>query len=137
MVGKEECFRLGKDHTFKVRFSNLNVYYMSLFQVPVRVTEILNKIMENFLWCPNSSQPTHWVKWENVCRAKEYCGLGWFEISTRNRSLLNNRVWRFESEGGSLWRRVVDAKYDLDNMSLLPIQPEGRKMSWIWKNISK
>ncbi|KAL4385972.1 hypothetical protein GQ457_09G021960 [Hibiscus cannabinus] len=72
-----------------------------------------------------------------LLRAKVNGGLGWFEISTRNRSLLNNRVWRYGSEAGSLWRRVVDSKYDLDSMSLLPQPPEGRKTSWIWKNISK
>ncbi|KAL4272851.1 hypothetical protein GQ457_13G008390 [Hibiscus cannabinus] len=59
-----------------------------------------------------------------MCRTKENGGLGWFEISTRNRSLLNNCIWRFGSKGGSLWRRVVDAKYDLDNISLLPIQSD-------------
>ncbi|KAL4388335.1 hypothetical protein GQ457_09G021820 [Hibiscus cannabinus] len=118
-------------------FSNLHVYFMSLFQVPTGVAESLNKIMANFLWGPEASRPIHWVKWENVCRAKVNGGLGWFEISTRNRSLLNNRVWRYGSEAGSLWRRVVDSKYDLDSMSLLPQPPEGRKTSWIWKNISK
>ncbi|KAL4296867.1 hypothetical protein GQ457_12G029750 [Hibiscus cannabinus] len=118
-------------------FSNLPVYFMSLFQVPAGVAESLNKIMANFLWGPEAFGPIHWVKWENVCRAKVNGGLGWFEISTRNRSLLNNRVWRYGSEDGSLWRRVVDSKYDLDSMSLLPQPPEGRKTSWIWKNISK
>ncbi|KAL4387479.1 hypothetical protein GQ457_09G007620 [Hibiscus cannabinus] len=95
-------------------FNNLHVYFMSLFYLPTGVVAILNKIMANFLWGSSSQRPIHWIKWGNIFRPRI------FDVMIRNRALLNKRIWRYRSKAGSLWRKVIDAKYELDPHNLLP-----------------
>ncbi|KAL4291362.1 hypothetical protein GQ457_14G021710 [Hibiscus cannabinus] len=64
-------------------------------------------------------------------------GLGFFDVGLRNRALLNKWIWQYASEKHSLWRKVIDAKYDFDSSALLPLGGNMSKFSWIWKGRSK
>ncbi|KAK8604824.1 hypothetical protein V6N13_082293 [Hibiscus sabdariffa] len=117
--------------------NNLPVYFMSLFCMPVEVAKTFERMMASFLWGNKTNRSIHWVRWKDVCRPKEHGGLGLVDIRLRNRSLLNKWIWRFGSENGSLWRKVVTAKYNLDPSSLWPKLVTGRNVNWIWKDISR
>ncbi|KAL4346365.1 hypothetical protein GQ457_17G012800 [Hibiscus cannabinus] len=116
-------------------FSNLPVFFMSLFQMPVSVSNKLNRLIANFLWGPSANRPIHWIKWKDICKPKAYEGLGLFDFKLRNRSLLNKWVWRYGNEPNSYWRIVVDAKLGSSSESLLPLSSFGRNTSWFWKSI--
>lgn len=46
---------------------------------------------------------TAWVKWSNVCLAKDKGGLGIRDISVFNKTLLGKWGWRLLAERGTFW----------------------------------
>ncbi|GMI89622.1 hypothetical protein like AT4G29090 [Hibiscus trionum] len=110
---------------------------MSLFEMPAGIAVKLNKLYAQFIWGPNASRPIHWVKWVDVAKPREVGGLGLVDFRTKNRALLNKWVWQYSHEPESLWRLLVDAKYDQQSNTLLPGPIDARKQSWVWKNITK
>ncbi|KAL4282916.1 hypothetical protein GQ457_16G008630 [Hibiscus cannabinus] len=56
-------------------------------------------------------------------------------FKAKNRVLLNKWLWRFGSETDSLWRKVVNARYEEKDGSLLPANLKMANKSWIWRNI--
>ncbi|KAL4289650.1 hypothetical protein GQ457_14G024300 [Hibiscus cannabinus] len=121
----------------KAVLSNLPVYYLSLFQIPSNVADILNKCIAKFLWSSSSERPIHWVSWENICKPRRLGGLGVVDVKTKNQSLLNKWLWRYNSEPNELWRKVVVAKYGINGHNLLSYCSNSRKLSWIWRDIYK
>ncbi|KAE8681257.1 Pectin acetylesterase 6 [Hibiscus syriacus] len=97
----------------------------------------LNKQIVNFLWGSSTGKTIHWVSWDKICVLKLYGGLGFFDLTLRNQSLLNKWVIRFGTEDGCLWRKVVVAKYNFESSSLLPDVLSPRNTSWVWRNIAK
>lgn len=60
----------------KVCLSNLLVYYMSLFLVPVAVRERLDHLRREFLWQGSGNmKKLQLMQWENVIKSKAV-GLG-------------------------------------------------------------
>ncbi|KAE8682609.1 O-Glycosyl hydrolases family 17 protein [Hibiscus syriacus] len=85
----------------------------------------------------NSDRGIHWLKWETVCGPKSHGGLGFFDVSTRNRALLNKWIWRFGAENDSLWKRIISAKYNYTPDALIPKVGNSSKSSWVWRAIVK
>nr|GEV41781.1 RNA-directed DNA polymerase, eukaryota [Tanacetum cinerariifolium] len=52
-----------------------------------------------------------WIAWEKVLAAKKNGGLGVSSFFALNRALLLKWVWRFLSQDGSLWFKVIQAMY--------------------------
>ncbi|GJZ99520.1 hypothetical protein Tco_0672071 [Tanacetum coccineum] len=52
-----------------------------------------------------------WVSWDKVLASKKKGGLGVSSFHALNRALLLKWVWRFLSQDGSLWYRVIQALY--------------------------
>nr|GEZ64058.1 RNA-directed DNA polymerase, eukaryota [Tanacetum cinerariifolium]GEZ95895.1 RNA-directed DNA polymerase, eukaryota [Tanacetum cinerariifolium] len=52
-----------------------------------------------------------WVSWDKVLASKKNGGLGVSSFHAMNRALLLKWVWRFLSQDGSLWYRVIQALY--------------------------
>ncbi|KAF5187118.1 hypothetical protein FRX31_023295, partial [Thalictrum thalictroides] len=62
-------------------------------------------------------------------------GLGIRRVTTMKQALLSKWLWRYEKEGESLWRRVIDVKYGNASPSGRPKtvnQPFGRSL---WRGI--
>ena len=53
----------------------------------------------------------HWVGWSKVTKPKEDGGLGIQFAKGRNLALLAKLNWRFQTEGESLWAKVLKGKY--------------------------
>nr|GEX08245.1 RNA-directed DNA polymerase, eukaryota, reverse transcriptase zinc-binding domain protein [Tanacetum cinerariifolium] len=49
------------------------------------------------------------VKWNNVLASKEMGGLGVSSFYALNRALIFKRVWRFCTQGNSIWSKVIKA----------------------------
>ncbi|KAK2649324.1 hypothetical protein Ddye_016813 [Dipteronia dyeriana] len=58
-----------------------------------------------------------------VCLSKKKGGLGIGRIPDKNKALLSKWIWRFGGEEGTLWRKMVCAKYGYDASGLW----------WVWK----
>ncbi|XP_039066097.1 uncharacterized protein LOC120211667 [Hibiscus syriacus] len=118
------------------RRSSTELWKSILEKLPSTVASKLNKMIAKFLWGSKSGKAIHWVKWDHVCKPKEFDGLGFTDLKLKNRSLINKWIWRFGVESSSLWRRVIEAKYGFDHASLIPKPRNPNKVSWVRRSIS-
>ncbi|GJW45828.1 RNA-directed DNA polymerase, eukaryota, partial [Tanacetum coccineum] len=94
------------------------IYYMSLFKAPIQVINILEAIRSKdlnnhrshfFNGVEHSVRKMMLVKWDNVLASKEKGGLGVSSFYALNRALIFKWVWRFCTQGNSIWSRVIKA----------------------------
>nr|GEU89014.1 RNA-directed DNA polymerase, eukaryota [Tanacetum cinerariifolium] len=52
-----------------------------------------------------------WIAWDKVFSSKKKGGLGVFSLFALNRGLILKWAWRFLSQDGSVWARVINAIY--------------------------
>nr|GEV54877.1 zinc finger CCCH domain-containing protein 34-like [Tanacetum cinerariifolium] len=88
------------------------LYTMSIYKVPKGVLHVLESIRSKFF---NGDDPSKrkitWIAWEKVLASKKNGGLGVSSLHALNRALLLKWVWRFLSQDGSIWSRVINAIY--------------------------
>jgi len=96
---------------------SLPTYVMSLFPIPAKVEERLDKLRREFLWLGNNEgKGRHLFKWQVVQLHKQSGGggLGIRNLRIQNTCLLSKWLWRFTRETHALWREVIVNKYDMD-----------------------
>lgn len=71
----------------KVALSNVPVYYISLFKIPLKVNLAFEKCQRDFLWEGGREKNAHLVNWRDVYRSKEYGGLGVDQFKEKNLAL--------------------------------------------------
>ncbi|KAK1282985.1 hypothetical protein QJS10_CPB22g00578 [Acorus calamus] len=71
-------------------FSNLPIFYLSIFKAPTGVLQILDGIRRRFLWqgADDSGRKVHLVHWDRICSRKNKGGAGVMNLSDMNRALL-------------------------------------------------
>nr|GEV79128.1 RNA-directed DNA polymerase, eukaryota, reverse transcriptase zinc-binding domain protein [Tanacetum cinerariifolium] len=111
------------------------LYYMSLFIARMQVIKKLESIRCHFF---NGVEPSvrkvALFKWDNVLAAKEMGGLGVSSFFALNRALVFKWVWRFRSQGNSIWARVIKALHgEGGNLSCL----SKAKFPSNWLNITR
>nr|GEY44593.1 RNA-directed DNA polymerase, eukaryota [Tanacetum cinerariifolium] len=106
------------------------LYNMSIYRVPKGVLKEMEAVRCNF---SNGVDPVGkkitWVSWDKVLASKKNGGLGVSSFHALNRALLLKWVWRFISQEGSLWYRVIQALYGA-SFELHPVN-----LSSIWCSI--
>lgn len=125
----------GRLTLIKASLSNLPIYFMSLYPIPQGVIDKIISIQRRFLW---NGQVDHkaqaMVRWELVQLPKILGGLNVTNLLNRNLGLLYKWLWRFFQEQDSLWRQVIQAKYNLaPSFRMSDVQP--LKTGGPWKNI--
>lgn len=102
----------GRLTLIKSTFSNLPTYYLSLFPLPVGVANRIEKLFRAFLWGGMGEESKlHLVSWQRVSCPIANGGLGVRNLCVFNKTLLGKWLWRYQMEGNSLWREVIDHKY--------------------------
>ncbi|KAE8727738.1 hypothetical protein F3Y22_tig00005401pilonHSYRG00019 [Hibiscus syriacus] len=127
----------GKIYLVKSVLANLPVFYLSLFQMPSKVAKKLNQLIARFIWGIKDISGIHWLKWDQICKPRDRGGLGFFDLKLENWSLLNKWVWRFGTDHELLRKKIIAGKYGFDDKSILPPQSHCKKVSWVWRNISR
>ena len=102
------CFELLSgalnSHVIKSTLSNLPVYFMSLFKIPVSMATQLEKIQRQFLWGDlDNKRKLHLVGLNSVAKG----GLGIRRFVVMNAALLCKWWWRYGSEKQALWFRLL------------------------------
>ncbi|GJY65491.1 RNA-directed DNA polymerase, eukaryota [Tanacetum coccineum] len=94
---------------------SMPIFHMSLFKVPSGILHTLESIRSYFFNGHEvSSKKASWVNWNKVIAPKEKGGLGVSSLYALNRGLLFKWVWRFLTQGSSLWARVIKAIHGVD-----------------------
>uniref|UniRef100_A0A2N9FMM0 Reverse transcriptase domain-containing protein n=1 Tax=Fagus sylvatica TaxID=28930 RepID=A0A2N9FMM0_FAGSY len=102
----------GKITLIKSTLTSIPTYFLSLFPIPARVANRLEKLQRDFLWCGMEEKPKfHLVNWSQICAPLQVGGLAVRNLSSFNKALLGKWLWRYGLEREALWRLVVDAKY--------------------------
>ena len=79
--------------------SHIPNYFLFLFKIPTSIALRIEKMQRDFLWLSSrEGKKDHLVRWDLVCRPKEFGGLGFGKISLRNQALLGKWLWRYPKE---------------------------------------
>ncbi|EOY21945.1 Uncharacterized protein TCM_014115 [Theobroma cacao] len=93
----------GRITLLKSVLTSMPVFFMSLFQVPHKVKNELEKLQRRFLWGgDDQKRKIHLVKWDKVCNYKDCRGIDITDIEVKNHALLNKWIWRYGMETDNL-----------------------------------
>ncbi|GJR83312.1 hypothetical protein Tco_0154097 [Tanacetum coccineum] len=107
------------------------LYHMSIFKVNLGVLNILESIRRNFFnRVKGSDNKMSWINWNKVLASKKYVGLGVSSSFALNRALLFKWVWRFFSQGSSLWTRFIKRMYG-ESAALDSSYPLSKRSPWL------
>ncbi|GJW51804.1 RNA-directed DNA polymerase, eukaryota [Tanacetum coccineum] len=85
---------------------------LSNWKVPKGILKTMEAIRSNFFNGFDSSvKKITWADWDKILASKKNGGLGVSSFHALNRALLLKWAWRFISQDGSLWFRVIQALY--------------------------
>lgn len=70
-----------------------------------------------------------WVNWEKALAEKKNGGLGIGSMEDLNKALLAKWFWRYKTEEGSLWVKVIDSIHGKVN------NIEKKKLDQKWKYV--
>ena len=77
----------------KSTLANIPTYYLSLFKIPVKVANCIEKLQRDFLWGGVGEEfKFHLVKWFKVCSLLSTGGLGLRKLVDFNHALLGKMV---------------------------------------------
>ncbi|GKC81848.1 RNA-directed DNA polymerase, eukaryota, reverse transcriptase zinc-binding domain protein [Tanacetum coccineum] len=100
----------GRLTLIKSVLSSFPLCYMSSFKVPKGVLYKLESIRIKFFnGVENSEKKVSLICWNKVLASKLNGGLGVYSFFATNRALLFKWIWRFFSDGTSLWSRFIIA----------------------------
>nr|GEW53090.1 RNA-directed DNA polymerase, eukaryota [Tanacetum cinerariifolium] len=86
------------------------LYTMSIFKVPKGVLKVMESIRNNFFkGAESSKRKISWVACDKILASRKKGGLGVLSYPALNGTLLLKWVWRFVSQDGSLWFRVIQS----------------------------
>nr|GEY57431.1 RNA-directed DNA polymerase, eukaryota, reverse transcriptase zinc-binding domain protein [Tanacetum cinerariifolium] len=100
----------GRLNLLKSVLGSIPIYHMSLFKVPKKVLHSMESMRSYFFnGVELSSKKLVWVTWKHALTSKDKGGLGVSSLFALNRALMFKWVWRFITQGSSLWARVIKA----------------------------
>ncbi|GKE37099.1 RNA-directed DNA polymerase, eukaryota, reverse transcriptase zinc-binding domain protein [Tanacetum coccineum] len=113
----------GRMTLIKSVLGSLPIYHVSIYKVPKKVINRLESIRCHFFnGVDHLSKKPIWIKWKKVLALKDKGGLGISSFYALNRALLFKWIWRFHTQGSSLWAKVIkgihgeDGKIGHDNL---------------------
>ncbi|GAV77912.1 zf-RVT domain-containing protein, partial [Cephalotus follicularis] len=95
----------GRLQLIKAILASMQVYWCSMFLLPVSIVKECERVLRKFLW---GSHGRGKVKWSSVCKPLMEGGLGIKDLKTWNKALLLKQVWNVLKEQ-SLWARWCHA----------------------------
>jgi hypothetical protein len=101
----------GRFILIKSVLESLPVYWMSLQKIPLKIINILRRLIFNFLWNSHLGKfRFHLCSWEMLSKPRRFGGWGLMNLSIFNTALLANSFWRAVSID-SIWHRIIMDKY--------------------------
>jgi hypothetical protein len=92
--------------------SILPTYMMGFYLLPRGTHGRMDSVRSRFIWRgAHADFKCHMVKWEDVCRPREYGGLGIIDTKIFNECLMVKWIWKLYKQKECLWVRLLTAKY--------------------------
>lgn len=125
----------GKEILVKAVLQAVPTYTMSVFLLPVKTIQKLEKMFSKFWWGSNANgtKKIHWMNWSKLCRHKAVGGMGFRDLRDLNIAMLGKQAWRFVTQPNSLVSQLYKAKY-FSQVNFLNAQL-GNNPSFIWRSI--
>nr|GEV70261.1 RNA-directed DNA polymerase, eukaryota, reverse transcriptase zinc-binding domain protein [Tanacetum cinerariifolium] len=90
--------------------TSIPLYHMSIFKVPIGMLNNLESIRRNFFYeVDGLDRKLAWIGWNMVLTSKKNGGLGVSSFFAHNHALIFKWVWRFLTDGSSLWNHFIKA----------------------------
>lgn len=125
----------GRLTLIKSSLASILTYNLLVFVAPKSVCNIMEQIQRDFLWKRGEDGSVmHLVAWNRVCTPKGKGGTGIRRLQPMNQALLCKRLRRFREKEDNLWRRVVVARYGVQNI-WLPMTTRGVYECSPWRGI--
>ncbi|GJX12486.1 RNA-directed DNA polymerase, eukaryota [Tanacetum coccineum] len=100
----------GRYTLIKYVLSSLPLYYFSIFKVPKGILNKMESFRRNFFnGVDIAERKMSLIGWKKILASKQNGGLGISSLFALNRALLFKWIWRFITNGSSLWSRVIKA----------------------------
>ncbi|GJT71235.1 RNA-directed DNA polymerase, eukaryota, reverse transcriptase zinc-binding domain protein [Tanacetum coccineum] len=78
---------------------SMSMYWASVFKLPKTVIKEINGILKRFLWSNgDTAKGRAKLSWKQVCKPKEFGGLGIKNLETWNEALLAKNLWNLASK---------------------------------------
>ena len=118
--------------------SSLPIYYLSLFRMPQKVCDRLERIQRQFLWGGSAPEKKFsLVRWATMCSEKKKGGIGIKSLSKLNKALLCKWSWRFANDQNALWRKAICCKFGESIGGWHTRDLRGGYGTSLWKEIRK
>lgn len=108
------------------------IYAMLTTKLPISVCQKLDKLNKDFLWgsCVTTKK-IHLTNWQ-MCRPKDYDGLGIKSTLQMNEGMPAKTSWRLFQKDEGLWSNVLQKKY-LKSWSIVdPLYSSHARCSSLW-----
>ncbi|GJY98272.1 RNA-directed DNA polymerase, eukaryota [Tanacetum coccineum] len=108
----------GRFTLMKSVLSSLSLHYFSIFKVPKGILNKMEAYRRNFFnGMDISDRKLVMIGWKKILASKKNGGLGVSSLFALNRALLFKWIWRFTSNGASLWPRLITAIHGVNHKS--------------------
>jgi hypothetical protein len=116
---------------------SIPTYVMSIFQLPSKLIDSIEKMMNSFWWGhgKTTQRGIHWMNWEKLSAPKMHGGMGFKDLSAFSLAMLGKQVWKFITEPNSLVARIFKARYFPSSSYLTTTV--GHNPSYVWRSIMR
>jgi len=119
----------------KFVFSYLPVYFLSFFKAPTGIISSIESLFRKLFWGGGEdNRKISWIKWDLICKPKEFGGFRVRRVGAFNLSLLGKWCWRMLTYKEGLWYRVLKARYSEVGGRL---QEDGNQSSLWWRMVCR
>ncbi|KAH9665893.1 putative reverse transcriptase/RNA-dependent DNA polymerase [Citrus sinensis] len=127
--------RAGKEVLLKTVAQAMPNYVMNVYLLPLDLCKELKIMMNSFWWGGkrNGGGGINWMKWERMCKPKDFGGLGFKQIHIFNVAMLGKQVWKLLTSPTSFVAKVLEARY-FPRSSIFDANL-GFNPSFIWRSI--
>ncbi|GJY35856.1 RNA-directed DNA polymerase, eukaryota [Tanacetum coccineum] len=121
----------GRYTLIKSVLSSLPLHYFSIFKVPKGIRNKMESFRRNFFnGVDILERKMSLIGWKHILASKKNGGLGISSLFALNRALLFKWIWRFITNGYSLWSRVIKAFYG-NRGAIDIIHNSSRRSPWL------
>ena len=128
--------KAGKEILLKTVAQVMPNYAMNVYLLPLDLCKELEIMMNSFWWGSKRNgggSGINWMKWECLCKPKDFGGIGFKQLHLFNISMLGKQMWNLFIHPNSFVAKILKARY-FPRSSVLDASL-GSNPNFIWRSI--